>query len=89
MSLIYPLKENNFLRLCCKAKTLFHARAKKQSETKCFTNLKNKRMSEDNPDLCKEKENKVVIFTTAKIEFRTKVLNETKKKMEKKKKEAS
>lgn len=35
-------------------------------------------MNEGNPDLCKQKENKVVLPTTANVEFRPEALNETK-----------
>lgn len=54
----------------------------RDSQEQCFRRMKNKRMSEDNSDSCKQKQSIVVIFTSAKREFRPKALNETKKKGE-------
>lgn len=52
----------------------------RDSQEQCFRKMKNKRMSEDNSGLCKQKQSIVAIFTSAKREFRPKALNETKKK---------
>ena len=79
MSLIHPLTGNNF-RLYYKGKHYYMPEPRdRDSQEQCFRKIKNKRMSEDNTDLCKQKESIVAIFTSAKREFRPKALNETKK----------